>query len=172
MLPVKRIEEITLDLELECSAEYQRCMMWYQEYYIQVANGVGSETSWTYHLTPDTVWLLDISPTAGIHDWDFTFPMYFASYAAGQQWFHAANARFRDNLEKQIKNGCWLLRGPRRCRKQEYFWILDNTMISHNAFWSNKRLPPDWYQHQAYTPDFDQKKFDLNIEIWSAMNGH
>lgn len=171
MLSREKIEEITIGLELECSAEYQRCLMWYPEYYPQVANGVGSETSWTYHITPDTAWLLDISPTAGIHDWDCTFPYYFRTYAEGMKWFITANERFRSNMEKQIADGFFMLRPPRRCRKAEYFWLLENTHIAHNAFWSNKILPPDWRRHQAYTPDFEQKKYDLNCEIWKAMNG-
>jgi hypothetical protein len=171
MLSREKTEDITLMLELECSAEYLRCLLLYHEYYRQVANGVGSETSWTYHLIPDTAWLLDISPTAGIHDWDFTFPYYFTTYAEGMKWYHLCNHRFRDNFEKQIKSGVWFLRTPRRCRKIEYYWILDNTFISHNAFWSNKKLPADWKKHNSYIPDFDQKKYNLNMEIWAAMNG-
>ena len=172
MLKIKEIQDITDSLELECCHEYYHLLHHHPAQYPLVCNGVGSETSWTYHLTPDTIWFLDISPSSGIHDWDFTYPLYFESYQAGMQHFHDANRRFRDNIEKQIAAANWLLRPVRRARKQEYYFLLETFRASHNSFWSNKTLPLDWAENCNYTPDFSNKKYLLNKQILEAIMHH
>jgi hypothetical protein len=171
MLSINKILKVTEELDLEREKEYSRCLSFYPDFYKGIANGVGSETSWTYHLTPDTIWLLDISPSANIHDWDFTFPYYFSSYQEGMDWFHLSNKRFHDNMEKQIKDGFFLVRDIRRVRKEEYYLIVNYSATSHNAFWSNKTLPSDWKKYCNYIPDFNVKKYELNKQIYSAVTG-
>jgi hypothetical protein len=169
MLNISVIAEITGRLRLECQPELLHCLQRHPELYQQVANGVGSDTSWTYHIIPDTIWGLDISPSAGIHDWDFTYPLYFEHYNDGMRHFHNSNQRFKGNVFKQIKAGSLLCRIPRNLRLIEYMLILEKSSISHNAFWSNKLLPVDWNKYHRRIPDFNPEKYSLNQKIIKSI---
>lgn len=116
-----------------------------------ICNGVGSQDSWTYALTPDTVWGLDVTPSSDIHDWMYTKPSSFASDAEALDWKGKADRAFRNNLVRQFElaeaasgfSG-WLARrvsGFRRARAQEYFLILQN--FGGASFWSGKNRPSE-----------------------------
>lgn len=171
MLPLARLLKITDRLKLDCTPEYLKIFNSHPELYHLVCNGVGSETNWTYHLTPDTIWGMDISPSAGIHDWDFTFPMEFQNYTEGMTHFHRANRRFHDNVEKQISDGCDLLKPLRQHRNNVYFHLLENSAAGHRSFWSNRLLPHDWLEFNHYTPDFNREKFRDNLIVFNHIFG-
>lgn len=168
-MKLSTMTEITMELALECQPEYHELMIYHPALYNEICNGVGSETHWTYHLIPDTIWGLDISPSAGIHDFDWTYPMEFDSYADGEECRLRQNDVFAANVEKQIMAGTWLLRPLRRLRKNTYLKLLNETRAAHNSFWSNKPLPPDWYEHNNYTPTFNDNKYQINIDVWSKI---
>ena len=162
----RHIEEITLELELQCFPEYERCLLFYPELLPEICNGVGSQTHWSYYLIPNTIWLLNINPTAAIHDWGYTYPFEFETYLEGAAFKAEADRIFYHNLEKQIAAGFWLLRPMRRIRKLFYYKVLKNS--GDVAFWCNKILPPD-YPKDIDKPPFDQEKFDRNLEIWKEL---
>lgn len=119
----------------------------------EIANGVGSETNILYHFTPDTIWGLNINPTSHTHDWMYTFPLYFPSFAAGMAWKHLADDLFRENGERQIADAFCLLRPLRRLRLAEYDAALSN--FGKAAFWADKPLPRDFAQSGYDKPAFD-----------------
>lgn len=114
-----------------------------------VCNGVGSPSSWTYHLTPNTIWGLDITAAADIHDWMYTYPPDFATEADALAYKEKADRVFRNNLirifeqaEAQPGFKGWMHRriaGVRRARAQEYFMILQN--FGGTSFWEGKNKP-------------------------------
>lgn len=140
-MKIAEVQKITQRLNLEMPALYEYALFNYPSIVDELANGVGSETNWFYHLTPDTVWGLNINPSSHVHDWDYSIPFEFATYADGLAFFHAANNRFRDNCMKLVEDGCCLLRPFRRRRVEFYFRVLESQ--GELAFWSNKVLPTD-----------------------------
>ena len=161
------LELVTLNLSLVTSDEYQCCLVFHPELLGQVANGVGSQTSWTYHFTPNTIWGLNINPSAYIHDWDYTYPYEFKTYKEGMAFKKIVDKRFYQNVRIQIKDGCWILRGVRRQRSNLYYFILRKH--GHDAFWCNKKLPKD-YPKDREKPEFNKKVFKNNKYIWTTIN--
>jgi len=113
----------------------------------KICNGVGSETSWTYHLTPDTIWGLDITPASDIHDYMYTEPAAFASDAEALAWKNKADRVFLNNMirlfEQAEKQSWWARRvaGLRRHRAKLYFEALQN--FGGSAFWEGKNKPSE-----------------------------
>lgn len=163
-MAIAKVKSETLRLSLQCPAEYLAVLTRRPDIIDMVANGVGSETSWTYHITPDTVWGLNINPTSHPHDWMYTFPMYFPSVALGLAWKHLADRYFDLNGHIQVADGLCLLRPMRRARINNYTIIL--SAGGSEAFWAHKPLPPDYDDFYCKRPDYDPatvKKF-LAIE--------
>lgn len=65
-------------------------------------NGVGSKVGFwgklTYHLIPNTIWFLDITPASDIHDVEYYVPDTFPTRAAAIEWKVQADQRFLDNM--------------------------------------------------------------------------
>lgn len=162
-MDIMKVRAITQKLHLDVPRMYEYALLCYPSIADQVANGVGSETSAFYHLTPDTVWGLNINPSSHGHDWDYTFPFKFVTYAEGMKHFHAANERFRINCLKLVEDGSWLLKPFRRHRVEFYFKILEAE--GELAFWSNKILPPDVPNAIKSTIDLDEKVIARYQEI-------
>jgi hypothetical protein len=92
---------------LQLSPEFQRLAVEDPEKLMACCNGVGSETGgfWarlTYHLTPNTIWFLDVTPCSDIHDVDCTYPQHLKNKVEALKHMDAANIRFRENLETWI----------------------------------------------------------------------
>lgn len=115
-----------------------------------MCNGVGSKTSWTYPYTPDTIWLLDVTPAADIHDVMFTEPLVFPAVIDGvtytaEKYFQHANNLFYCNLMRLFDKAdaqSWLSRRVRRFRNmraREYKFALD--YFGFHAFMEGKNHP-------------------------------
>ena len=115
----------------------------------KVCNGVGSETSWTYHFIPDTIWGLNVTPASDIHDWMYSFPMDFDTEADGLLWKDKADRVLRNNLVRLFEAaeaqsgivGWWARRcgGARRIRAQTYYEVVSN--FGGPSFWEGKNKP-------------------------------
>lgn len=141
---IQSVKEITLRVGLEMPLMYEHALRYNNQFVDELANGVGSETSFFYHVTPDTIWFLNINPASHIHDWDYSIPFTFKTYEEGMKYFHAANLRFKNNCYKLIddKENSSCLRTVRKWRVDLYFKILEGDS-GRLAFWSHKILPSD-----------------------------
>lgn len=167
-MAIDKVQRETFRLRLQTPPEYLAALSQRPDIVNAVANGVGSETSWTYHITPDTVWGLNINPTSHIHDWMYTFPLYFPSVAAGLTWKLHADHWFDINGHIQVADGICLLRPFRRRRINTYTIIL--SAGGTEAFWEHKPLPPDWNQYYTARPACDMATVRKFMEIESIMN--
>lgn len=65
-------------------------------------NGVGSQVGWlgrlTYHIIPNTIWFLDITPASDIHDVEYSVPSEFGCISAAEKAFDEANLRLYNNI--------------------------------------------------------------------------
>ncbi len=153
----------TKRLLLRGPEDYLLMLQYCPEMVDEVANGVGSETSWTYHLTPDTVYGMNINPTSHPHDWGYTFPLEFKSVADGLAWKRKMDFWFAKNLQTQIDDGSKILRPLRNSRRTEYIEALK--LGGDAAFWADKPLPPDFYEYYDETPDYDEARVKRLAEI-------
>ena len=162
-MPIKKVKAETLRLKLHCPPDYLAMLIEVPEIVDEVTNGVGSETHWTYHITPNTVWGLNINPTSHAHDWMYTFPLVFPTVAAGLAWKLLADRYFKLNGHIQVDDGFFLLRKPRRARINSYITLLNAG--GTEAFWANKPLPPDFDRYYCSRPSYDEQKVSRYMEI-------
>ena len=94
-------------------------------------NGVGSKVGgwWdnlVYHLTPNTIWFLNITCCSDIHDVEYSIPKHFKSEDDALIWFDEANLRFYDNLTIHIQrqNSWRWVKKLRMSRAGKYYWLL------------------------------------------------
>lgn len=166
-MPIQKVKTETLRLKLHCPPDYLAMLVEAPEIVDEVTNGVGSETHWTYHITPDTVWGLNINPTSHAHDWMYTFPLVFPTVAAGLAWKLLADRYFKLNGQLQIDDGFCLLRKPRRARINTYSTLLNAS--GTEAFWANKPLPPDFDRYYSTRPSYDEQKVSRYMEIETTI---
>lgn len=95
-----------------------------------ICNGVGSRVGfWSrllYHIIPNTIFFLDITPASDIHDYDYCYPFHFDSLKSALLFKHAADCRFRENCFKIIDHETrweWL-KTMRRIRVEKYYFAL------------------------------------------------
>lgn len=153
----------TARLKLRTPEDYRLMLQYCPDMVDEIANGVGSETSWTYHLTPDTIYGLNINPTSHPHDWMYTFPLVFASVAEGLAWKRKADFWFACNLATQINDGSRILRPLRNARRDTYIEALK--IGGDAAFWADKPLPPDFYDYYDITPEYSVTRVKRLTEI-------
>jgi hypothetical protein len=116
---------------LELSAEFARLATEAPEKIVACCNGVGSERGFwgrlTYHLTPNTIWFLDITPVSDIHDVDCTYPSHFKNQAEALAHLDAANKRFLKNLITYIEmnTSSSVMRYLRLDRAMKYYSALE-----------------------------------------------
>ena len=168
-MDIKKVQEETKRLKLEMTPMYEFALFNYPEIVNELANGVGSETAWFYHLIPDTVWLLNINPSSHIHDWDYTLPFYFMTKELGENHFHEANARFLRNCKKQIADGSFIFSYPRILRCNMYYKAVESES-GQIAFWSNKILPEGFPKELKKELDFDVSVLERYREIFSFLD--
>lgn len=155
-MEIAQVQEITFRLNLNVSPMYAFALKYYPAIVDQVANGVGSETNWFYHLIPDTNWGQNLCPISHPHDWDYTFPFIFNTEAEGVSHFHLANQRFHKNGRTLADSGFCILRPMRRHRIGLYANILESD--GELAFWANKELPKDFRE-----PFYDNIDIDIKV---------
>jgi hypothetical protein len=132
-----------------------------------VENGVGSETSWTYHLTPNTIWMLNITPCSSIHGLCYTYPLNFSSVAEGLAWKRKADFQFYLNVKKQIRDyGGWLINW-RNSRLDKYMVLLE--CGGSEAFWTNKDLPTDFLDYYEDKPGYLFHVVNRYQRIWRKI---
>ena len=79
-MQIAEIKKETLRLRLKAPDDYMLTLMDNPEAIDNIANGVGSTESITYHATPDTIECLNVNPSSHIHDWMYNFPHYFRTW--------------------------------------------------------------------------------------------
>jgi len=93
-------------------------------------NGVGSKVGfWNkilYHLIPNCIGLINITPASDIHDVEYTVPTVFATMGEARKAWKDANLRFLSNCRRLIERGTsrrWL-RALRYKIATEYYRLL------------------------------------------------
>lgn len=91
---------------LELSPEFVRLATEDPAKLLACCNGVGTQKGFwgwlTFHITPNTIWGLDVTPCSDIHDVDCTYPDHFKSKSEALKHLDESNDRFRRNLETYI----------------------------------------------------------------------
>lgn len=107
-------------------------------------NGVGSNVGWlgklTYHLIPNTIWFMDITPASDIHDVEYYVPDTFATRAGAIEWKVQADQRFLDNMLALIraKSGTAFMRILRTRRAIAYYNAVAE--IGEDSFLEGKKI--------------------------------
>ena len=106
-------------------------------------NGVGSKIGFwnklAYHIIPNTIWFMDITPSSDIHDVEFTIPAEFAFLELAAQAFEAANLRIYKNIQTLIKRRGGILYRLRMNRAELYYYALSSD-AAWNSFISGKTI--------------------------------
>jgi len=163
LMEIGKVQAETLRLALNIAPDYKWALSHRPDLVEQVANGVGSETSISYHVTPDTVWGLNINPGSHCHDWMYTFPMYFPSVADGLAWKQLSDHWFDLNVDLQIKDYAGWFESFRYRRNNIYEMCLAGA--GSDAFWIDKQLPPDFEIYYSDRPECDPEKMELYRSI-------
>jgi len=118
----------------------------------KICNGVGSETSWTYHFIPNTIYGLSIIPVSDKHDFMYTYPKAFPAMVDDE--YFKTGLDYKNHADRVFLNNCirlfeyheklsgftgWMhrrLAGVRRARAYEYFEILQK--FGGTSFWEDK----------------------------------
>ena len=116
-------------------------------------NGVGSEdgTWWQrliYHLTPNTIWGMDITPASDIHDNEYTVPQSFLTKVQAENHRFQADINFKTNIDlltDRAYMASWMprcirefLREARKTRAHTYYMILRKQ--GEESFMANKKI--------------------------------
>ncbi|MDD5697663.1 MAG: hypothetical protein PHH77_03515 [Victivallaceae bacterium] len=170
-MQISKVVAETKRLNLRIPYSYQLALYHRPELIDQVANGVGSETNeLIYHLTPDTVWGLNINPVSHIHDWMYTFPMVFSGVAEGLVRLRLADHWFDLNCECLFKDaGGWFKRF-RMTRLDEYKVALN--VGGSEAFWTNKPhelLPGNYLDYYRAMPEIDASAVAKYRQVWNEV---
>jgi len=104
-----------------------------------VCNGVGSNVGWfgrlTYHLIPATIFFLDVTAAADIHDWMYTYPK-----TAKIDYKDEADRTFLNNMLRLIDaDTSWtgrMLSYPRQRRAMTYYVAVRD--FGGPSFWAGK----------------------------------
>ena len=109
--------------------------------FISNCNGVGSPEGgkfkrFIWKITPDTIWGLDITPTADLHDNGYTVPLEFRDLQTALKHKVGEDILFKKNVKTQIARGTWLLRWVRNRRVWKYALAL--VKCGQDAFIENK----------------------------------
>jgi hypothetical protein len=166
-MDISQVVCLTNQLQLKAPGWYYKTLNKKPELIDKIANGVGSETSWTYHLTPDTVWFLNINPSSHDHDLMYTFPLKFESVGDGLAWKRLADYYFELNCKKQIEDVGGYMEQLRLSRIEKYKTALE--IGGSEAFWANKMLPSDYYKYYEKQPDFNENKFNMYKDVWEEI---
>lgn len=166
---ISKVVAKTFKLNLIASDWYLNALQKAPELIDKIANGVGSETNWLlYHMTPDTIYLLNINASSHIHDVDgYTYPYEFKSVAEGLAHKRRADYIFYLNVTKMIENyGGWF-KSARKSRLKKYMFALEAG--GSEAFWVNKILPPNYDYYYDTKPVNDPELFSMYKKTWQEI---
>lgn len=115
----------------------------------KVCNGVGSREGWfnrlVYHIIPNTIWGLDITPASDLHDIGYTVPATFRTLEEARKHKEMEDYFFETNCKILILRGTkweWL-RKIRNRRVDKYVAILKSSGMT--SFMSNKTIGGQTY---------------------------
>ena len=104
-------------------------------------NGVGSQVGWAsplYHLIPNTIWFLDITPASDIHDVEYSHPTQFITRNEALLFKEYADERFYQNMLILIeRKGGWMRKMRLRRAKIYYYLVLN---CGEQSFLKNKDI--------------------------------
>jgi len=110
-------------------------------------NGVGSKVGfWNkllYHIIPNFIGLINITPASDIHDVEYTVPPTFATMTEARQAWQDANMRFLSNCRRLIEAGTrwhWL-REIRYKIATEYYALL-GSQSALQSFLAGRTINP------------------------------
>ena len=170
-MAIDKVVSETKRIGLRMPYSYQLALYNRPELIDQVANGVGSETNMViYHLTPDTVWGLNINPTSHIHDWMYTFPLIFKTIGDALEHLRLADNWFYLNATAQFKDAGGWFEWLRMSRLNKYETGLN--IGGSEAFWENKPrlyLPPEFEMYYRTKPKLDDAIVDKYTRIWNEV---
>lgn len=164
LMPIEKVQKETNRIALVLPENYLWALNKRPDLVEQVVNGVGSETHWSYHLTPDTIWGLNINPVSHGHDWMYIFPMRFACVADGLAWKRLADHWFDLNVRRMIEDHGGIFE-PFRESRLENIYSPALGAAGSEAFWANKELPPDYESYYRTRPACDPELMELYRNI-------
>ena len=104
-------------------------------------NGVGSQVGWSaplYHLIPDTIWFLNITPASDVHDVEYSHPHRFKTRNEALLFKEYTDERFYQNMLVLIeREGGWMQKMRER-RAKVYFYLVSN--CGEKSFLENKDI--------------------------------
>lgn len=156
-MELNKIISVTKKLNLLSPQWYKDILDKNPEIIYKIQNGVGSETHWSYHLIPDTIYFLNIIPSSSIHDLMYTFPLKFNLVADGLAWKRLADHYFYLNVLTQINNYGGIFKKLRKSRLNKYTFFLNAS--GSDSFWANKKLPPDFFDYYCDQPVYNNAKY-------------
>lgn len=141
------IEEVIADTErykLELMPDYAYMLKHHPEIVDKIANGVGSESMGIlYHLTPDTIWFVNINSVSHQHDWMYSLPFKFKTTAEGLAYKAKADKLLLTNCYKIAATRNWPFKQFMCTRSDSYYKALSHPS-GNAAFWVDKQLPSDY----------------------------
>lgn len=130
---------------LEMSEEAANLLYSDPKKFASYCNGVGSRVGWvgrlTYHLIPNTIWFMDITPASDIHDVEYSVPSEFQHLGLAAKAFDDANLRIYKNIQTLIKRKATsgILFRMRMRRAKLYYYALGSD-AAWNSFVSGKTI--------------------------------
>ena len=95
----------------------------------KICNGVGAKDDWKTRFIPKTIYGLDMTEVANIHDY-----MYFLGGTDEKK--RKADDIFLENMHRLINAGSWWLRFVRKRRAYKYYLCV--AYLGDDAFYKNK----------------------------------
>lgn len=105
-------------------------------------NGMGSRnTLWdriVWHLLPNTIWGLNVTPASDIHDVEYSYPTIFRNTEEAAEFKRLADLRFYANMISLIWSGPKFLRDSRLRRAKIYYEAVMH--FGNDAFNKGKKI--------------------------------
>lgn len=140
LMDIKDVQRITFGLKLHAPEEYIDSLKNNPKEIEDVVNGVGSEEHWSYHLTPDTIYGMNINPCSHIHDYMYVYPKRFTTKKEALVWKEKADDWFEKNVKIMIEDCGGFWKYFRRARLWWYMIAL-RSEAGDIAFWKGKVEP-------------------------------
>lgn len=129
--------------EMEMSEPVRVLLITDHKAFAAFCNGVGSRVGiWKtllWHLTPNSIWFLDITPASDIHDVEYSIPDRYHSMMEARAAWNTANRRFLRNMRRLIADAGGFFEGWRLNRAKLYFEAV-STESAFQSFLDGKRI--------------------------------
>ncbi len=130
---------------MQMTADVYFCLMYKNEKFKKLCNGVGSQVGWfnklIYHIIPDSIGLLNITGCSDLHDVGFSVPKAFKTLEDAYEYFEQVNWDFLSNLRRRIEAGThtYLIRKTRYFVATRYYNAVQSS-IGWTSFMSGKLI--------------------------------